>query len=110
VDCYINVQESLELEVDSKRQREWGAEGRETEDDEGYRSNKFEDELRKVTPRKQPNILKIGASRSYAVTFVGVDRLVADTVGSNTALGMVDVCSRLSVLCCPVYIEASATG
>jgi hypothetical protein len=29
-----------------------GAEGRETEDDEGYRSNKLEDELGKVTPRK----------------------------------------------------------
>jgi hypothetical protein len=52
VDCYINVQESLELEVDSKRQREWGVEGRETQDDEDYRSNKLEDELRKVTPTK----------------------------------------------------------
>jgi hypothetical protein len=52
VDCYTNVQESLELEVDSKRKREWGAEGRETECDEGYRINKLEDELGKVTPRK----------------------------------------------------------
>jgi hypothetical protein len=70
----------------------------------------LEDELGKVTPRKQPNILTIGASRSYAVRGVGVDRLVSDIVGSNTAQGMVDVCSRLPVLCCPVYVEASATG
>jgi hypothetical protein len=50
VDCYINVQESPELEVDSKRKREWG--GLETDGNEGYRSNKLEDELGKVTPRK----------------------------------------------------------
>jgi hypothetical protein len=32
---------------------------------------------------------------------VGLDRLVAGIVGSNPAQGM-DVCPRLSVLCCPV--------
>jgi hypothetical protein len=52
MDCYINVQESLELKVDSKRKREGGAEGLETEDDEGYKSKKLEDELGKLTARK----------------------------------------------------------
>jgi hypothetical protein len=32
---------------------------------------------------------------------VGLGRLVAEIVGSNPAQGM-DVCPRLSVLCCPV--------
>jgi hypothetical protein len=36
---------------------------------------------------------------------VGLGRLVAGIVGSNLAKG-VDVCPRLSVLCCPVYVEA----
>jgi hypothetical protein len=36
---------------------------------------------------------------------VGLGRLVAGIVCSNPAQGM-DVCPRLSVLCCPVYVEA----
>jgi hypothetical protein len=36
---------------------------------------------------------------------VGLDRLVAGIVCSNPAQGM-DVCPRLSVLCCPVQAEA----
>jgi hypothetical protein len=36
-----------------------------------------------------------------AVSGVGLGRLVAGIVGSNPAQGM-DVCPRLSVLCCPV--------
>jgi hypothetical protein len=36
-----------------------------------------------------------------AVWDVGLGRLVAGIVGSNPAQGM-DVCPRLSVLCCPV--------
>jgi hypothetical protein len=36
-----------------------------------------------------------------AVWGVGLGRLVAGTVGSNPAQGM-DVCPRLSALCCPV--------
>jgi hypothetical protein len=40
-----------------------------------------------------------------AVWGVGLGRLVAGVVGSNPAQGM-DVCPRLSVLCCPVYTEA----
>jgi hypothetical protein len=40
-----------------------------------------------------------------AVWGVGLGRLVAGTVSSNPAQGM-DVCPRLSVLCCPVYVEA----
>jgi hypothetical protein len=42
------------------------------------------------------------AARSEAV---GLDRLDAETVGSNPAEG-IDICPRLSVLCCPVYLEA----
>jgi hypothetical protein len=40
-----------------------------------------------------------------AVWCVGLGRLVAGIVGSNPAQGM-DVYPRLSVLCCPVYVEA----
>jgi hypothetical protein len=40
-----------------------------------------------------------------AVWGVGLDRVVAGNVGSNPAQGM-DVCPRLFVLCCPVWIEA----
>jgi hypothetical protein len=36
---------------------------------------------------------------------VGLGRLVSGIVGSNPAQGM-DVCPRLSVLCCPVEVEA----
>jgi hypothetical protein len=36
-----------------------------------------------------------------AVWGVGLGRLVAEIVGSNPTQGM-DVCPRLSVLCCPV--------
>jgi hypothetical protein len=36
---------------------------------------------------------------------VGLGRLIAGIVGSNPAQGM-DVCPRLSVLCCPVYVQA----
>jgi hypothetical protein len=36
-----------------------------------------------------------------AILGVGLGRLVAGIVGSNPAQGM-DVCPRLSVLCCPV--------
>jgi hypothetical protein len=36
---------------------------------------------------------------------VGLGRLAAGIVGSNPAQGM-DVCPRLSVLCCPVLVEA----
>jgi hypothetical protein len=43
--------------------------------------------------------------RGRAVWGVGLGRLVAGIVGSNPAQGM-DVCLRLSVLCCPVWIEA----
>jgi hypothetical protein len=41
-----------------------------------------------------------------AVWGVGLGRLVAVIVGSNPAQGMY-VCPRLSVLCCPVQVEAS---
>jgi hypothetical protein len=44
--------------------------------------------------------LKAGHS-GRAVRGVGLGRLVAGIVGSNPAQGM-DVCLRLSVLCCPV--------
>jgi hypothetical protein len=40
-----------------------------------------------------------------AIWGVGLGWLVAGIVGSNPAQGM-DVCPRLSVLCCPVYVEA----
>jgi hypothetical protein len=48
-------------------------------------------------------------SGGLAVWGVGLDRLYDDSVGSNPAQGM-DVCPRLSVLCCPVQVEAFATG
>jgi hypothetical protein len=41
----------------------------------------------------------------HAVWGVGLGRLVAGIVGSNPTQGM-DVCPRLSVLCCPVQVEA----
>jgi hypothetical protein len=40
-----------------------------------------------------------------AVWGVGLGRLVAGIVSSNPSQGM-DVCPRLSVLCCPVQVEA----
>jgi hypothetical protein len=46
------MQVSVERKVESKRKRQWGAEGRDTEDDEGYRSNKLGDELGKAKIRK----------------------------------------------------------
>jgi hypothetical protein len=39
----------------------------------------------------------------------GLDRLVAEIVGSNSAQGM-DVSLRIFVLCCPVSVETFATG
>jgi hypothetical protein len=51
-------------------------------------------------------ILKFIAGHSgRAVWGVGLGRLIAGIVGSNPAQGM-DVCPRLSVLCCPVWVEA----
>jgi hypothetical protein len=50
------------------------------------------------------NVRLISALASHsgrAVGGVGLGRLVAGIVGSNPAQGM-DVCPRLSVLCCPV--------
>jgi hypothetical protein len=46
-------------------------------------------------------LIKIAGHSGCAVWGVGLGRLVAGIVGSNPAQGM-DVCSRLSVLCCPV--------
>jgi hypothetical protein len=40
-----------------------------------------------------------------AVCGVSLGWLVAGIVGSNPAQGM-DVCQRISVLCCPVLVEA----
>jgi hypothetical protein len=40
---------------------------------------------------------------------LGLDRFVTGIVGSNPARGM-DVCLCVSVMCCPVYVEAFATG
>jgi hypothetical protein len=47
-------------------------------------------------------VCKINAGHSgRAVWDVGLDRLDSGIIGSNPAQGM-DVCPRLSVLCCPV--------
>jgi hypothetical protein len=49
-----------------------------------------------------PRSNTVGTGHSgRAVWGVGLGRLVAGIVGSNPAQGM-DVCQRLSVLCCPV--------
>jgi hypothetical protein len=53
----------------------------------------------------QPNVPVPVAARSG----VGLGRLVTGIVGSNPARGM-DVCPCVSVLCCPVQVEAFATG
>jgi hypothetical protein len=44
-----------------------------------------------------------------AVKGVGLGRLVAGIVGVNPAQGM-DLCLCVSVFCCPVSVEAFATG
>jgi hypothetical protein len=50
---------------------------------------------------KKEYILCPAGHSGRAVWGVGLGRLVAGIVGSNPAQGM-DVCRRLSVLCCPV--------
>jgi hypothetical protein len=47
----------------------------------------------------------VAGSSGRAVWGVGFDCSDTGIVGSNSARGMND-CPRLSVLCCPVYVEA----
>jgi hypothetical protein len=56
---------------------------------------------RLLWPEPSPKVFSGYLGRGRAVWGVGLCRLVAGIVGSNPAQGM-DVCPRLSVLCCPV--------